>query len=71
VRLERLLLSSDKDILVGTVAVQNISFQKLVVAHFILDCWKTTSELVAEYKNDKLLETFRVMTVTGLVSGWI
>jgi hypothetical protein len=52
VRLERLFLSSDKDTLVGTVAVQNISFQKLVVAHFTLDCWKTTSELVAEYKKD-------------------
>jgi hypothetical protein len=52
VRLERLFLSSDKNTLVGTVAVQNISFQKLVVAHFTLDCWKTTSELVADYKED-------------------
>jgi hypothetical protein len=47
VRLERLFLSSDKNTLIGTGAVQNISFQKLVVAHFTLDCWKTTSELVA------------------------
>jgi hypothetical protein len=52
VRLERLFLSSDNDTLVGIVAVQNISFQKLVVAHFTLDCWKTTSELVAAYKED-------------------
>jgi hypothetical protein len=52
VQLERLFLSSDRDTLVGTVVVQNMSFQKLVVAHFTLDCWKTTSELVAQYAKD-------------------
>jgi hypothetical protein len=36
----------------GTVAVANISFQKLVVARFTLDYWQTTSEVVAEYTND-------------------
>ena len=52
VRVERLFLSPDKETLVGTVAVQNLSFQKLVVARFTLDHWKTTSEVVAEYNND-------------------
>jgi hypothetical protein len=52
VRVERLFLSSDKETLVGTVAVQNLSFQKLVIARFTLDHWKTTSEVVAEYNND-------------------
>lgn len=52
VRVERLFLSPDKDTLVGSVAVQNISFQKLVVARFTLDHWKTTSEVAAEYNND-------------------
>lgn len=53
VRVERLFLSPDKETLVGTVAVQNISFQKLVVARFTLDHWRTTSEVVAEYNNDR------------------
>lgn len=52
VRVERLFLSPDKETLVGTVAVQNLSFQKLVIARFTLDHWKTTSEVVAEYNND-------------------
>jgi len=51
IRVERLVLSQDKDTLIGTCAVQNISFQKLVVARFTLDYWKTTSEVVAEYNN--------------------
>ncbi|KAM0716745.1 hypothetical protein Q7P37_008190 [Cladosporium fusiforme] len=53
VRVERLFLSPDKETLVGTVAVQNLSFQKLVVARFTLDHWRTTSEVVAEYNNDR------------------
>lgn len=52
VRIERIFLSSDKDTVIGTVAVQNISFHKLVIARFTLDYWKTTSEVVAEYNND-------------------
>ncbi|SMQ48573.1 unnamed protein product [Zymoseptoria tritici ST99CH_1A5] len=52
VRVERIFLSSDKSTLVGVCAVQNISFQKLVVARFTLDYWKTTSEVVAEFNND-------------------
>lgn len=52
VRVERIFLSSDKQTLIGTCVVQNISFHKLVVARFTLDYWKTTSEVVAEYQND-------------------
>jgi hypothetical protein len=52
IRVERIFLSSDKSTLVGICAVQNISFQKLVVARFTLDYWKTTSEVVAEFNND-------------------
>ncbi|TKA61763.1 hypothetical protein B0A55_11462, partial [Friedmanniomyces simplex] len=52
VRVERIFLSSDKQTLIGTIAVQNIAFHKLVIARFTLDYWKTTSEVVAEYNND-------------------
>lgn len=52
VRVERIFLSSDNKNLIGSIAVQNLSFQKLVVARFTLDYWKTTSEVVADYNND-------------------
>lgn len=52
VRLERIFLSADNKTLVGNVAVANLAFQKLVVARFTLDYWKTTSEVVAEYNHD-------------------
>lgn len=52
VRVERIFLASDNKTLVGTVACANISFQKLVIARFTLDYWKTTSEVVAEYNHD-------------------
>ncbi|EME45265.1 carbohydrate-binding module family 21 protein [Dothistroma septosporum NZE10] len=52
VRLERIFLSADKTTLVGICAVQNISFQKLVVARFTLDYWKTTSEVAADFNHD-------------------
>jgi len=52
VRVERIFLSEDKQTLIGTCAVQNISFHKQVVARFTLDYWKTTSEVLAEYNND-------------------
>jgi hypothetical protein len=52
VRVERLFLASDNKTLVGTVAVANVAFHKLVVARFTLDYWKTTSEVVAEYNQD-------------------
>ncbi|RDL30107.1 uncharacterized protein BP5553_10385 [Venustampulla echinocandica] len=52
VRVERVFLSADNKTLVGTVAVANLAFNKLVVARFTLDYWKTTSEVVAEYSHD-------------------
>ena len=52
IRVEKVCLSPDNKHLVGTVAVANIAFHKLVVARFTLDYWKTTSEVVAEYSDD-------------------
>jgi len=52
VRVERVYLSTDKQNLLGCVAVQNISFQKLVVVRFTLDYWQTVSEVTAEFSND-------------------
>ncbi|KAI9640109.1 hypothetical protein NHQ30_011511 [Ciborinia camelliae] len=52
IRVERVFLSADNKNLIGTVAVVNLAFHKLVVARFTLDYWKTTSEVVAEYNND-------------------
>lgn len=52
IRVERVFLSADNKNLIGTVAVSNLAFNKLVVARFTLDYWKTTSEVVAEYNND-------------------
>jgi hypothetical protein len=52
VRVERVFLSSDNKMLIGSVAVANLAFAKTVVARFTLDYWKTTSEVVAEYNND-------------------
>lgn len=53
VRLEKVFLSTDNTMLIGTVAVANISFQKWVAARFTLDYWKTTSEVGADFSNDK------------------
>ncbi|KFY71943.1 hypothetical protein V499_07915 [Pseudogymnoascus sp. VKM F-103] len=52
VRVERFYLSSDNKMLIGSVAVANLAFNKSVVARFTLDYWKTTSEVLAEYTND-------------------
>jgi hypothetical protein len=52
VRLERLFLSSDKNTLVGVVAVANLAFHKNVAARFTFDHWKTISEVIAEYSDD-------------------
>lgn len=49
VRLERVWLSNDQKSLIGSVAVANLAFQKLVTCRFTLDYWKTTSEVAAEY----------------------
>lgn len=52
VRVERVVLSTDKKNLIGTVAVSNIAFQKAVVVRFTLDYWETVSEVSAEFNND-------------------
>ena len=52
VKVERIYLSADTRVLIGSVAVRNLAFHKLVVARFTLDYWRTTSEVVAEYNND-------------------
>ena len=52
IRVERVYLSHDNKTLIGTMAVQNLAYQKLVVARFTLDYWKTTSEVVADFDND-------------------
>jgi len=52
VRIERIFLSSDHKNLIGTIAVANLAFQKVVIARFTLDYWKTTSEVVAEFTAD-------------------
>ncbi|RJE24937.1 hypothetical protein PHISCL_02701, partial [Aspergillus sclerotialis] len=52
VRLERISLSSDKNNLLGVVAVANIAYQKSVAARFTFDYWKTVSEVAAEYTHD-------------------
>lgn len=49
---EKVYLSPDTKVLIGSVVVRNLAFHKLVVARFTLDYWKTTSEVVAEYNND-------------------
>ena len=49
VRLERLWMSPDQKSLIGSVAVANLAFHKLVVCRFTYDYWKTTSEVVAEF----------------------
>ena len=52
VHVERVCLSSDKKHLIGSIACQNLAFQKVVIARFTFDYWKTTSELVAEFSHD-------------------
>ncbi|KAM0517374.1 hypothetical protein ACHAPE_004905 [Trichoderma viride] len=52
VRVEKVWLSADQKSMMGSVVVSNLSFHKTVVCRFTLDYWKTTSEIVAEYKHE-------------------
>ncbi|KAJ5928635.1 phosphatase regulatory subunit [Penicillium verhagenii] len=52
VRLERLFLSGDRNVLVGSVAVANLSFHKHVAARFTFDHWRTVSEVSAVFCHD-------------------
>ncbi|KAJ5679251.1 hypothetical protein N7462_007495 [Penicillium macrosclerotiorum] len=52
VRLEKLYLSADKNVLIGSVAVANLAFHKHVAARFTFDYWRTVSEVGAVYFHD-------------------
>lgn len=52
VHVERIFLSSDNKTLIGSIAVQNLAFQKVVISRFTFDYWKTTSEVVADFSHD-------------------
>lgn len=49
VHLKKLSLLDDQKSLQGLVAVQNVSFQKLVTCRFTFDNWKTTSDVASIY----------------------
>jgi hypothetical protein len=52
VQVERIFLSPDNTTLIGHVAVANLAFEKVVVARYTLDYWKTTSDVMAEFNHD-------------------
>lgn len=49
---ENLFLTSDKNKLIGHIAVKNIAFEKHVAVKYTFDNWKTITELPAEYNDD-------------------
>ena len=49
VRLESLSLADDRRSVGGTVLVRNLAYGKRVAARFTMDCWQTTSEVIARY----------------------
>ncbi|KAI8627313.1 carbohydrate-binding module family 21 protein [Xylariaceae sp. FL1651] len=52
VRLERVWMSPDQKSLIGSIAVANLAFRKIVVCRFTFDYWKTTSEVGAEFHHE-------------------
>ncbi|KAJ5385706.1 hypothetical protein N7509_008247, partial [Penicillium cosmopolitanum] len=50
--LEKLFLSADKNVLIGSVTVANLAFHKYVAAHFTFDYWRTVSEVGAVFCHD-------------------
>lgn len=52
VYVENVFLTSDKNTLIGHVAVKNIAFEKQVYIKYTVDNWKTITELAAEYNDD-------------------
>jgi hypothetical protein len=50
VQLHEFHLSSDRQSLIGAVAVANIAFEKRVSARFTTDNWQTVSEVTAEFE---------------------
>ncbi|KAH8900108.1 hypothetical protein GQ53DRAFT_208798 [Thozetella sp. PMI_491] len=49
VRLERVALSADRLMLVGSVAVANLAYSKTVACRFTFDNWETVSEVLANH----------------------
>jgi len=54
IRVEELHLSEDYQGVVGTVAVENVAFQKRVAARYTFDYWYTLSEVLAEYTQPRI-----------------
>ena len=52
VRVESAFMSLDNTKLVGSIAVTNIAYHKVVIARYTLDYWKTASDVVAEFNSD-------------------
>jgi Carbohydrate/starch-binding module (family 21) len=52
VRVESAVMLLDNAALVGSIAVANIAFHKVVIARYTLDYWKTALDVVAEFNND-------------------
>ena len=59
VRLERITLLPDQKTLMGSVAVANLAFHKVVAARFTFDNWRTVSEVTAEFCGEKRVATSR------------
>ncbi|ORX91366.1 hypothetical protein K493DRAFT_317304 [Basidiobolus meristosporus CBS 931.73] len=51
ISVDKILLSEDKQDLMGTVQIQNLSFRKVVAIRYTFDFWKTVEEVVADYKD--------------------
>lgn len=49
---ENVFLTTDKNTLIGHVAVKNLAFEKSVTIKYTVDNWKTTTGLAAEYNDD-------------------
>jgi hypothetical protein len=52
VRVESAFMSLDNTEVIGSIAVANIAFHKVVSARYTLDYWKTASDVVAEFSSD-------------------
>lgn len=50
--LESAFLSSDKESLIGHIAVRNIDYQKYVCIRYSIDYWKTFTEVQADFNDD-------------------
>lgn len=52
VYVESIFLSTDKNTLLGHIAVKNIAFEKYVNIKYSIDDWKTVTVVAAEYNDD-------------------